>query len=316
MVSFGKDRLEPLFKVGLKPLDLAQWFEPDDDLAAYRAEKDRLTASEGELVFRAEPGTEAAQAEVRALLTTISPDTTRISACPKTAALDLLEVARCVQEDLLLMRLDPDAGTPTAPARWRLVAASLHFPSSWKLGEKISRPLDEIHDNVPGFGPKTRNAGLMARIFDGLKVEQPVQRMNWTLYPTPTLHHPYSARDRGANHRHTLDAESFIRVERQTLRKLPQSGDILFTIRIYIDPIAALSRYPEALAALKTNLQALTPAERDYKGLRKAFDDVIAVIEGFEGADDHGTVDQGTGDQGAGDQGAGEGGTSGDQACP
>ncbi len=298
MVSFGKDRLEPLFKVGLKPLNLAQWFEPDDDLAAYRAEKDRLTASEGELVFRAEPGTEAAQAEVRALLTDnlarYHPD---ISLPEDSGGPDLLEAARCVQEDLLLMRLDPDAGTPTAPARWRLVAASLHFPSSWKLGEKISRPLDEIHENVPGFGPKTRNAGLMARIFDGLKVEQPVQRMNWTLYPTPALHHPYSARDRGANpDRHTLDAESFIRVERQTLRKLPQSGDILFTIRIYIDPIAALSRYPEALAALKTNLRALTPAERDYKGLRKAFDDVIAVIEGFEGN--------------------GEGGTSGDQAGP
>ena len=77
-----------------------------------------------------------------------------------------------------------------------------------------------------------------------------------------------------------------------------------------------MSRYPEALAALKTNLQALTPAERDYKGLRKAFDDVIAVIEGFEGANDQGTGDQGTGDQGTGDQGTGEGGTSGDQAGP
>ena len=123
MVSFGKDRLEPLFKVGLKPLNLAQWFEPDDDLAAYRAEKDRLTASEGELVFRAEPGTEAAQAEVRALLTDnlarYHPD---ISLPEDSGGPDLLEAARCVQEDLLLMRLDPDAGTPTAPARWRLVA--------------------------------------------------------------------------------------------------------------------------------------------------------------------------------------------------
>ena len=309
MVSFGKDRLEPLFKIGLRPLDLAQWFEPDGDLAAYRAEKDRLTVSDGELVFRAEPGTEAAQAEVRALLIdNLARYHPQISLPADSGGPDLLEAARCVQEDLVLMRLDPDAD----PARWRMVAASLHFPSSWKLGEKISRPLDEIHDNVPGFGPNTRNAGLMARIFDGLKVEQPVQRMNWTLYPTPTLHHPYSARDRGANPgRHTLDAASFIRVERQTLRKLPQSGDILFTIRIYIDPIAALARHPETLGALKANLQALTPAERDYKGLRKAFDDVMAVIEGFEGASD-----QGASDQGASDQGAGDSRSPGDQADP
>ena len=173
MVSFGKDRLEPLFKVGLKPLDLAQWFEPDGDLAAYRAEKDLLTASEGELVFRAEPGTEAAQAEVRALLTEnlarYHPD---ISLPEDSGGPDLLEAARCVQEDLVLMRLDPDAN----PARWRMVAASLHFPSSWKLGEKISRPLDEIHDNVPGFGPKTRNAGLMA--LDGARLPMLLKQLS------------------------------------------------------------------------------------------------------------------------------------------
>ena len=98
----------------------------------------------------------------------------------------------------------------------------------------------------------------------------------------------------------------FIRVERQTLRKLPRSGDILFTIRIYIDPIAALARHPETLGALKANLQALTPAERDYKGLRKAFDYVMAVIEGFGG----------TNEQGTGDQGTGEGRHPGDQAGP
>ena len=35
-------------------------------------------------------------------------------------------------------------------------------------------------------------------------------------------------------------ARAFIRVERQTLRKLPVTGDILFTIRIHLDPMAAL----------------------------------------------------------------------------
>ena len=179
-----------------------------------------------------------------------------------------------VQEDLLLLRRDESG--------WRLVAATLHFPSSWSLAEKFSLPLDQIHGNVPEFGPGTRNASLMARIFDGLKVDQPVQRMNWSLYPTATLHHPYSARSREANpDRHTLDAQSFIRVERQTLRKLPQSGDILFTVRIYLDPLAQLAKHPGALDRLREYLLALTPAERDYKGLRASFDDVVAVIDAF-----------------------------------
>jgi hypothetical protein len=37
----------------------------------------------------------------------------------------------------------------------------------------------------------------------------------------------------------------YLRLERQTLRKLPESGDILFTIRIYIDPLSALETHPE-----------------------------------------------------------------------
>ena len=274
-VRFGGERLEPLFRIGLKPLELAQWFELDDQLEAYRAEKDRLTASKGDAVFRAEPGTEQAQAEVRALIeANLRDHHARVALPVDRGGADILEAARMVQEDLLLLRRD-DSG-------WRLVAATLHFPSSWSLAEKFSLPLDQIHSNVPQFGPGTRNASLMARIFDGLKVEQPVQRMNWSLYPTATLHHPYSARSREANpDRHTLDAASFIRVERQTLRKLPLSGDILFTVRIYLDPLAQLAKHPGALDRLREYLLALTPAERDYKGLRASFEDVVAVIDAF-----------------------------------
>ena len=274
-VRFGGERLEPLFRIGLKPLDLAQWFEVDDQLDHYRAEKDRLTSSKRDAVFREEPGTEAAQGEVRALIEANLRDHHPTVGLPADGGgSDILEAARMVQEDLLLLRRD-DSG-------WRLVAATLHFPSSWSLAEKFSLPLDQIHGNVPEFGPGTRNASLMARIFDGLKVEQPVQRMNWSLYPTATLHHPYSARSREANpDRHTLDAASFIRVERQTLRKLPQSGDILFTVRIYLDPLAQLAKHPGALDRLREYLLALTPAERDYKGLRASFDDVVAVIDAF-----------------------------------
>ena len=42
-----------------------------------------------------------------------------------------------------------------------------------------------------------------------------------------------------------VNAHAFIRVERQTLRKLPSSRDILFTIRIHLDPLAVLARHPD-----------------------------------------------------------------------
>ena len=141
-----------------------------------------------------------------------------------------------VQEDLILMRRGDDG--------WRLAAGSLCFPSSWTLTEKFGRPLHEYIAPVPGFGPGTRNNELISRMFD--KLHQPVQRFNWSIQAGDALYHPlsHSGRVERAEQRPSkfgdadLNAAAFIRVERQTLRKLPASGDILFTIRIYLDPLA------------------------------------------------------------------------------
>ena len=62
------DGSSKLFQIGLKPLDLADWIYADERLAADLAEKERLAATRWDEVFAAEPGTEAAQAEVLALL--------------------------------------------------------------------------------------------------------------------------------------------------------------------------------------------------------------------------------------------------------
>ncbi len=49
--------------------------------------------------------------------------------------------------------------------------------------------------------------------------------------------------------------------------------------------LAQLAKHPGALDRLRDYLLALTPAERDYKGLRASFDDVIAVIDAFRARD-------------------------------
>ncbi|MET0940067.1 MAG: heme-dependent oxidative N-demethylase subunit alpha family protein, partial [Mesorhizobium sp.] len=172
---------------------------------------------------------------------------------------------------------------------WRLVAGSLCFPSSWSLTEKFGKPLELIHEPVPAFGSGTRNAGLITRIFDNMLVEQPVERFNWTLQSGNDLYHPLSGRQRderaetrpskfpGDEHL----AKAFIRVERQTLRKLPVSRDILFTIRICLDPLRALSEHPDGgriAMAFADQLSALDLAQLDYKGLTADRDRLISVL--------------------------------------
>ena len=71
------------------------------------------------------------------------------------------------------------------------------------------------------------------------------------------------------------------RVERQTLKKLPVSRDILFTIRIHLDPLKVLARHPDrAMLAVSfaEQLNALDQAQLDYKGLTADRDRLVAFL--------------------------------------
>jgi hypothetical protein len=296
------------FSIGLKPLDLAEWIEVGDDLDMYLAEKRRLYATVPDKVFVEEPDTREAQREVldliEAHLARHHPELlewSKASAGPYSAevggearndkaqnsddadAPPLLTASLLVQEDLILMRRGEDG--------WRLAAGSLCFPSSWSLREKFGRPLQEIHAPVPGFGGGTRNADLISRMFDSLQ-GQAVLRWNWSLQAGNDLYLPFSHQervDRATNRpsRFSTDeiaAQAFIRVERQTLRKLPVSGDILFTIRIHLDPLSVLEKHPDRqrlASSFADQLAALDEAQLDYKGLTADRDRLVAVMLGL-----------------------------------
>jgi len=289
------DGSSKLFNIGLKPLEPAGWIEVDGHLLPYLAEKRRLYAEIPDRVFVEEDGTRDAQREVLDLLAAYLPerfpDTHRRTdagievvgaanhpALPSgLAGAPLVAASLLVQEDLILMRRD-DSG-------WRLAAGSLCFPSSWSLTEKFGKPLQQIHEPVPGFGPGTRPAALINRMFDGLQ-GQAVERFNWSIQADNALYHPLSnveRIDRATNRPSRFPdgdvrAHAFIRVERQTLRKLPSSRDILFTIRIHLDPLAVLARHPDR-ATLATSfaaqLEALDLDQLDYKGLTSDRDRLI-----------------------------------------
>jgi len=289
------------FTIGLKPLDADDWIEVDRHLLPYIAEKRRLYAEIPELVFVAEDGTQEAQREVLDLLGSYLPERFPATHRHVEAGVEVLGAANhlalpsgladaplakaslLVQEDLILMRRDERG--------WRLAAGSLCFPSSWSLQEKFGKPLQEIHAPVPGFGPGTRPAELINRMFDGLQ-GQAVERFNWSIQADDALYHPLSNVERidRATNRPTrfpdgeIDAHAFIRVERQTLRKLPVSRDILFTIRIHLDPLQVLAHHPDRAtlaASFAGQLNALDQAQLDYKGMTADRDRLVASLDGM-----------------------------------
>lgn len=285
-----------LFAAGLTQLDLADWIETDAGLPRFLAEKTRLYREIPDEVHVEEAGTVDAQREVLALLADHLPsrfpqiyrrsgDAIEIVGSETVGtgadvAEPLKRAAMLVAEDLILMR--------RGEAGWRLAAGSLCFPSSWSLREKFGLPIHEIHGPVPGFGPGTRMADIIGRMFDSLKIEQPMQRFNWSLQAGDALYHPLSnaARDIRAVERPSTFAgdeiaRAFIRVERQTLRKLPVSRDVLFTVRIHLDPLAVLERHPDRgvlAASFAQQIEALDGAQLDYKGLTADRDRLVATL--------------------------------------
>ena len=267
--------------MGLKAFDPDNWIVPDAHLAAQVREKVEHFSNRHAAVFAAEPDTLEAQAEVLDRLLDYLPkrypdlwrvDGNEVTIVPAGLTYRLDEFAerplelacRLIQDDLVIMRKG-DSG-------YRIAAAAVCFPSTWILGDKFGKAIADVHRPVPGFARGTRSATVVDRIFENLKVDAPVERCNWSIYEVADLHHPksHSTHKRWEGQQQDLVLLSFIRAERQTLTRLPRSGDVVFTIQIIVDPAKLLMEHPERAqiaAILKDHVESLDDAELAYKGL-------------------------------------------------
>ena len=263
------------FVIGLSAIEPRHWLEPDNDLDAFLTEKQRLLDSEHDAVFQQVAGSESGQRECLDLvvshLVEDHPslyrrigDRLEMAGHSVDLASDapaLITAGSLIQDDLVILS--------KRETGWHVVAGFIAFPSAWSLREKIGHPMDVVHAHVPGFSGGTRNASMISRIFDNLQPDLPAMRMNWSIYPEGDLFWP-PERNAAANRRPFSAAENFVRVERQVLRRLPDTGDIVFSIRIYSDPIAnlnSLPNAPEIAKALIERLENFTPEQLDYKGM-------------------------------------------------
>jgi hypothetical protein len=287
------ERGEHVFEIGLQRLDPAQWIEPDERYAHEMALKDEYLAARHGDVFAAQPGSEPAQREALACLTAFlterygdryTLDGSRITTPGERVVnpegLAPLDAAgRLVQDDLCLMERRGGA--------WILAAASLCFPGGWGLHDKIGRPLLDIHGPVPTFAEALHDR--VARIFDNLRWDAPVWRANWQVVPTPALF-MYRPGIKQSWRAEALDAQTagehlWMRVERQTLRRLPETGAILFTIRTYVDPIAEVAADPARRDALLTALRGMAEPNEQYSGIRPFRAPLIGWLERQPGLD-------------------------------
>ena len=225
---------------GIAPLDPATWLHVDEAFAAQMAERARLLAARRADVLAVTDGAGPAMDELlRHVLdwlgahgtgyqigaeSVLRPDGVRV---PIDRADPMGTLGHLVQEDLCLMEKRGDEHV--------LSAAVLCFPASWRLGDKIGRPLTAIHVPVPEYDEGL--ARRVQRLFDGVQVGRPLWRFNALRYVDPDLFQPrprvapvhVDALEEGGG-----DAAPYLRSERQCVLRLPETRACVFSIHSYV----------------------------------------------------------------------------------
>lgn len=234
---------------GVQPLDACDWISVDDGFAAQMAYRDVLLSEARDVVYQQRGEAEEACIELRDMIADECgfarrkegagdvirrPDGVEIDL---TTEPPLMAAARLVQMDLCMLQ----AASPEA--QHVLTAGVLCFPSSWSLRQKMGRTLASIHAPVPEYDGRIKTT--VQRMFHAIRPEQPLWRANPLIYTDADLFQP---REEGVSKPMAAGAPRYVRVERQTFRRLPRTGAVVFGIQNTVVKAENLS--PESHAAL------------------------------------------------------------------
>jgi hypothetical protein len=272
--------------LGLMPLKPAEWIEIDAGLARDLAEKRALAETRHGEVFATRADAAEPSAELLALLADHLPrhhaGTFRIAggtlhnfatgedwdvAHPPLHPLDL--AGRLVQEDFCLL--------VSVGGCYVLAGASLAAPARWRLADKLGKPLVDIHAPVPGYDDTLGTP--VDRLFATMKPDRIVWRLNWSIVDDPARFQPVSIPVGRPVTAENAGAALWLRVERQTLRKLPLTGAVVFTIRTHITRLdRAIETAPHA-AALAASLRSMPEPMQDYKNIAPVAQALLAWLD-------------------------------------
>ena len=273
-------RVEPVYlpepdqasvlRLGLQTLAEADWILADADLPKFHEHKLKQLQGHADLVSLSLPGSADAQQELgRALLHNLIThhaagyqlEDSHLSYSDGLLrwplhALDLRHSALWVQEDICLLEAKDE--------EYILTAASVCSPSNWRLEKKIGRSIDVIHGPVPGY--RKSISERVNRLLASLKPGKAVQRFNWSVQAGNELfwREDLELEDSASA---SYAPELHWRVERQTLVRLPQTGAIVFGIRIFLHSFTRMKQFPAFEAALKNIIARLPQDQKKYKGL-------------------------------------------------
>ena len=249
-------------KVGLEPIKESDWLEIDDLFNSEIELKKELYDSHFNDIHQEVKESFESQVELLSVLKShleqYHPD---LEITSVAESLPLKNASLMVQEDLVLM-------LPRGE-EYFLGAASLCAPSNWSLQEKFKSSLIGLHVHVPTYEKKI--GSRVNSLFNNLPRERIFQRFNWSVYEDSKLFQPARSKSRIERSKTITEDNAgdrlFIRVERQTIRRLPETGAIVFTIRVHVNPLLSIKKDLSLLTDFNQALENLTTDMKRYKSI-------------------------------------------------
>ena len=255
-------------RLGTFPVEISNWLLRDSEFDLTVQLKKKLLAARRNEVVGLQPGGDEVAQEAAQLVSQWAGVELASSGIDA-----LVEASLLVADDLAVLQ---PVKSQDGSEQLLLNAAVVCCPSRWMLSEKMGHNMLAIHEPVAKYADHVGAA--VDNYFQRITVEKPVWRSNWIIQDHPALFQPQIP---SAQLVKTPD-ELWIRMERQTLRRLPKTGGILFTIRGYQQPLPEyLARSKQIAQNLRTMLERLPDDVAQYKSVLKYRPNILNWINQF-----------------------------------
>ncbi|WAO94724.1 Hypothetical protein NCS54_01232100 [Fusarium falciforme] len=280
--------------MSLQKLEPDWWIELESSYARRIEQRRRIVAAHGDFVMNALEGSEHACKELMEIvlqfLTARYPQYFSLDVANMTfnnrilgTTTDLREkqplqvLLENVPEDFAMVLRDPATGV------YHFRAGIACTSQGWSVGTKIGQDLREMHGPVPDY--QKQMAVSMDRFFAKMPTDKPIERGSWALprgetyfvlpgagyNPNPVEEDPTVKED-----------ECHMRVDWQTLRRLPVSGAIVFNFKAMFYPVSDLRGDPYIPSLLLKNLKEGKQNLIEHKRLGETRHVVQPLLERYE----------------------------------
>ena len=278
-------------------MDPAQWLAIGPDHALFLREKRARLKANSLPFYRTTPGSLPAQIELRDRIVAhllaqhadvfTMADGRLVDRVEGTAhELDspgvepLAVISQFLEEDFILLQ--------QVDGQDQITAASNAYSSSGRIVSSVGRSIPWAHKFVPTLneqlGPR------IDRVLGNIKADAPVERFNWLLTPIASRlfpEDPHAANTAAVDKINAALVEDpsragnilWIRVERQTLLRLPESGALAFSIYTCSDPLSSIAGDGESLSAMHRLIGSYSEDRMNYAAMAPIRAPVLKWLE-------------------------------------